>query len=77
MLFFFRPRRARKEVNYSFDAYDAAIRAALRQGSSEPEGGRATGGSRFQDSGRVSVKNVDCRLHVMTAVKSAFADIPS
>lgn len=25
-----RSRRARKEVNYSFDAYDAAIRAALR-----------------------------------------------
>lgn len=44
-----RSRRARKEVNYSFDAYDAAIRAALRQGSSEPEGGRATRSSRFQE----------------------------
>lgn len=61
MLFFIRPRRARKEVNYSFDAYDAAIRAALRQGSSEPEGGRATRSSRFQDSGQVSVQSVDIR----------------
>lgn len=42
-----RSRRNRKAVNYSFDAYDAAIKAALRgTGREEPEG-RATRSQAF------------------------------